>query len=271
MAAIVYIEQEVVEHVRIKNGSGADMAQYEFGVVGPFAAVADEAVASNAVGPYHVEQGLVIQADELTEAEDTFATVGQNVYWNATTRKFSDTLTEGYYHVGNLLTVKDANGVIRFEKRRYASVVPASLVDIQAEVTAAKALAGIPFHSVVALTAAAADTPVEILAAADVGAGKSAYITEILVNVGGSTAWTDSTATIVTIQDTNTSAVVGATLAKAQLTANASLGLLSAGVTLGAAIKSGTGFTAAKGLVVVADAVFAAGSTLAVTVAGFVK
>lgn len=271
MAAIVYIEQEVVEHVRIKNGSGANMAQYEFGVVGPYAAVADEAVASNAVGPYHVEQGLVIQTDELTEAEDTFATIGQNVYWNATTRKFSDTLTVGYYHVGNLLTVKDSGGVIRFEKRRYASVVPASLVDIQAEVTAAKALAGIPFHKVVTLTAAAAGTAVDILTDANVGSGKKAYITHILVTVGGATAWTDDTATVVKIQDKNSSAVVGVTIAKAQLTNAAILGMLSAGVTLADAVKLGTGFTAAKGLVVVADANFAAGSNLAVTVAGFVK
>jgi hypothetical protein len=271
MAAIVYIEKENVEHVRIKNDSGADMAQYEFGVVGPFAAVADEAVENNAVGPFHIEQGLLIQTDELTTSEDTFATSGQNVYWNATTRKFSDTLTEGYYLVGNLITIKNSAGIIWFEKRRYASLVPASLVDIQAEVTAAKALAGIPFHKVVSLTAAAAATPVDILTDANVGSGKKAYITHLLVTVGGATAWTDDTATIVTIQDKNGTAVVGATIAKAQLTNAAILGMLSTGVTLGAAIKSGTGFTTAKGLVVVADANFAAGSTLAVTVAGFVK
>jgi hypothetical protein len=270
MAAIVYIEKENVEHVRIANTTDADMAQYEFGVVGPFAAIADEAVDDGDVGPFHVEQGLLVQAKDLTTSEDTFATIGQTVYWNATTKKFSDTLTEGYYAVGNLITAKNSAGVIWFEKRRYASVVPASTADLEAAIVAATALSGRPFLKTVTLTAAAAATAVDILTDANVGSGKKAYITHLLVTVGGATAWTDDTATIVTIQDKNGTAVVGATIAKAQLTNAAILGMLSAGVTLGNAIKLGTGFTTAKGLVVVADANFAAGSNLAVTVAGFI-
>ncbi len=270
MAAIVFIEKESVEHVRIANTTGADMAQYEFGVVGPFAAIADEAVVDGVVGPFHVEQGLIVQAKDLTTSEDTFATIGQTVYWNAATNKFSDTLTVGYYAVGNLITAKNSDGVIWFEKRRYASVVPASTVDLEAAIVAATALSGRPFLKTVTLTAAAAATPVDILTDANVGSGKKAYITHLLVTVGGATAWTDDTATIVTIQDKNGTAVVGATLAKAQLTNAAILGMLSAGVTLGNAIKLGTGFTTAKGLVVVADANFAAGSNLAVTVAGYI-
>jgi len=269
MAAIVFIEKECVEHLRIKNDSGADMAQYEFGVVGPFAAVADEAVVSNAVGPYHVEQGLLIQTDELTTAEDTFATSGQNVYWNKSTRKFSDTLIPGYYLVGNLITVKNSAGVIWFEKRRYASLVPASTADLEAMIEAVTEDAGTPFLKIVTLTAATAATPVEVLAATTVGASRKAYVTNFLATVNGAVAWADDTATIVKLQDTAGTAVVGATIAKAQLTNAAILGLLSAGVTLGDAIKLGTGFTTAKGLVVVADANFGAGSNLVITVAGY--
>ena len=37
----VYIEKEMCDHVRIKNETGADIDQYQFAIVGPYAAVAD--------------------------------------------------------------------------------------------------------------------------------------------------------------------------------------------------------------------------------------
>ncbi len=255
----VYIEKEQCDHVRILNGTGAALSQFEFAIVGPFAGVADEGVESAAVGSFHVEGGIQVQASDLQTSEDTFATVGQSVYWNSATKKFSDTYKAGYYRVGYLLTAKDSDGVILFEKSRYATLIPSS------------ELAGTAFRKTVTLTSAAAGTAVEILADAAVGTGRKAYIVDFLVGIDGSTAWTDSTATIVKIQDTNGTPVVGATLAKAQLTANAVLGKTSTGVTLGDAIKVGDGFTTAKGLVVIADANFAAGSDLVVTVFGFIE
>jgi len=264
----VFINREDCEHVRIANDSGADVAQYEFAVVGPFAAIADEAIVSNAVGSFAVEEGIQFQTDDLQTSEDTFAIVGAPVYWDKTTGKFSDTLTEGYYRIGFVVLAKDGNGVIVVEKQRYATLIPATLVDIQAEVTAIQALAGIPFKKTVTLTALAAGTPVDILTDAQVGAGKKAYVTSFLSKVNGATAWTDATATIVKIQDS--SATVGVTVAKAQMTGNAILGLQSTGVTLGDAVVLGAGFTTAKGLVIVADANFTAGSDYVVTVTGFV-
>lgn len=137
-------------------------------------------------------------------------------------------------------------------------------------VTPAK-LSVVPFVRVAQLTAAAAATPVEVLADADVGTGRSAFVTGMLLNVGGGTAWTDATATVVNLQDNAGSPVNLLAVAKAQLTGNANLGLLSTGVTLGTPIKTGVGTTATKGISVAADANFAAGSTINVTVFGFIS
>jgi len=123
MAANVYIQKENVDHVRFKNDTGADVSQYDFEVVGPYAAVADADISSGSVGSWHVEEGIQIQSDELETSEDTFGTEGQAVYWNATNLTFSDTETVGYYLVGYLVRTKDTNGMIVFEKLRYAEVV----------------------------------------------------------------------------------------------------------------------------------------------------
>ncbi len=142
-----------------------------------------------------------------------------------------------------------------------------ALATTQANNAAASALsAAMQFSKKVDLAAATAGTPVEILSDAAVGAGKKVYITNMLLSVGGATAWTDVTATVVTIQDS--AAVLALSVAKAQLTGNAQLGLLSAGVTLATPIRTGVGLTAFKGITVKADANFGAGSTITVTVTG---
>ena len=266
----VYIEKEMCDHVRIENGTGGDLEQYQFAIVGPYAAVADEAIADGEVGSLHVEEGIQIQTDELHETENTFATVGAAVYWDPTTETFSDTITATYYLVGYLLQAKNSDGVIVFEKERYAKVVPASLVDIQAEVDAAElsiaaitAEAGIPFIATATLTSAAGATEVVLLADAKVPAGKKVYIHSIFASVDGATEW--ATATEVLVKDS--ADVEGASFAVADLVANANLTIADA--TLSDPIAQGAGFTAEKGLEVVADA-NGTGSDLIVTVFGYI-
>jgi len=266
----VFIEKERCDHVRIANDTGADLEQYEFGVVGPFAAVADEDIAEDAVGSLHVEEGIQIQTDELHAAQNTFATVGAAVYWDPTTGKFSDTLTATYYLVGYLLQAKNSDGVIVFEKERYAKLVPASLVDIQEEVDAAElsiaaitAEAGIPFKATATLTSIAGATEVVLLADAKVAAGKKVYIHSIFASVDGETEW--ATATEVLVKDS--ADVEGASFAVGDLIANANLTIADA--TLADPIAQGAGFTAEKGLEIVADA-NGTGSDLIVTVFGYI-
>lgn len=259
----VFIEKEMCDHVRIKNGTGGDLDQYQFAIVGPYAAVADEDVAENAVGSFHVEEGIQIQTTDLHATQNTFATVGNPVYWDPATSKFSDTLTEDYYLVGYLLQAKNSDGVIVFEKERYAKLVPASLVDIQAEVTAITAEAGIPFKATATLTSAAAATEVVLLADAKVPAGKKVYLHSIFASVDGATEW--ATATKVSIKDS--ADVEGASFAVSDLIANANLTIADA--TLLDPVAQGAGFTAAKGLEIVADA-NGTGSNLIVTVFGYI-
>lgn len=123
MAANVFIQKEDVDHINFTNDTGADVSQYDFEVVGPYAAVADEDIDNGDEGSWHVEEGIQIQTSELETGEDTFGTAGQEVYWNATDLTFSDTETTGYYLVGYLVETKDSNGVIVFEKLRYAEIV----------------------------------------------------------------------------------------------------------------------------------------------------
>ena len=136
-------------------------------------------------------------------------------------------------------------------------------------ITTAKEVAT-PFCVAGVLTAAAAATPVVLLADALVPAGKKVYVTNILLSVGGGTAWTDATATKVTVECTDGTDVVA--YAKAALTDSAVINDLGgANLTPGATTLSGAGLTAAKGLQIVADANFGAGSNISVVVSGVIK
>ena len=186
------------------------------------------------------------------------------------TETFSDTLTATYYLVGYLLQVKNSEGMIVFEKERYAKVVPASLVDIQEEVDAAEvsiaaitAEAGIPFKATATLTSAAGATEVVLLADAKVPAGKKVYLHSIFASVDGATEW--AAVTKVSVKDS--ADVEGASFAVADLLANANLTIADA--TLADPIAQGVGFTAEKGLEIVADA-NGTGSNLIVTVFGYI-
>lgn len=128
--------------------------------------------------------------------------------------------------------------------------------------------AGVPFFATATLTAAAAGTAVHVVPEADVPSGKKIHILDVVLNVSGATAWTDSTATVVKLQDTAGTPVVAATYAKAGLTGNAVLGKIGANITAGADIKTGSGLTAEKGLDIAGDADFTAGSDILVSVYG---
>lgn len=267
----VFIQREKCDHVRIKNDTGGKLEQYDFAIVGPFAAIADEIVLDGVVGAFHVEEGIQVQigADNFAGAEKDFAIVGAPVYWNNDDKSFRDTIQPGYYLVGHIVEAKDGGGVVVFEKTRYAKVVPADLTDIQNEILglgedidAITDLAGIPFMAKATLTSAAGATPVDLLEDADIPDGMKAYVHTVFATVDGAIAW--GTVTKVTIKDTEDE--VGAEFAAGALLANAVLTLADADVK--GPISKGAGFTEKKGLVVVADAT-GTGSDLIVTVFGY--
>lgn len=104
----------------------------------------------------------------------------------------------------------------------------------------------------------------------EVGVNGQVHILGILVKNSGATAWTDSTATKVSILDRGGTPVEAVAIAKAGLTDSALLGLHTANVTVHANVAKGSGLTKGKGLVVKPDASFAAGTDLYVTVFGLI-
>ena len=119
----VYIQKEKVDHINLINNTGADLAQYEFTVIGGLCLVADEAIVDGARGSFHVEENIQLQIDTFVAAEDTFATANADVFWKPSTGEFSDTSTATYYKVGIVKEVKNANGIVLIVKQRDAELI----------------------------------------------------------------------------------------------------------------------------------------------------
>ena len=264
MAKNCFVEKEPAGYQFLRNTSGADVVAGEFCIIGGFAAIAQETIAVNACGNFLTGSGALVQSAKLTTSEDTFGTPGAYVYWNNTTKSFSDTAQTNYYKVGQLNTAKAA-GVIAFNKFERAEIVSSDVATLQAVVTANAALGGRFFKKTATLTSAAAAIPVHLLTDAEVGSGKKVYVSKIYFSVDGDTAW--ATTANVTLQDTAGTPVVGATVAVAGLAANAMIDEGNTNVTLGEAIADGDGFTEGKGLDIAGNA-NGTGSNLIVTVFG---
>lgn len=128
----------------------------------------------------------------------------------------------------------------------------------------------IPFYGIVTLVKGVANVPVYIITDEQVGEGRQAFVTGMQFINSGATAWTDTTATKVTIEDSNGDDVTA--IAKAGITASVIINAIGGtNQTLGAKQIAGAGMTAGKGIRVVADAVFVAGTDLKIAVWGFIK
>lgn len=265
MAKNCFVKKEPAGYALLKNTTGAIVSAGEFCILGDLGAIAQEEIAIDAYGGFLIGSGTEVQTATLTDSEDTFDTVDQIVYWNDTTKSFSDKLTVGYYKVGQLKTV-NSGGVIVFTKFERAEIVSSDVQTLEAVVTANAALGGRFFKKTATLTSAAAAIPVSILTDAEVGSGKKAYVSKVYFSVDGDDNW--ATTTAVTLQDTADNPIVGASVAVAGLIGNAMFDEGSEKVTLGEAIIDGDGFTAGKGLVIAGDANGTDGSDLIVTVFG---
>jgi hypothetical protein len=135
MGSTVHIEREAATSLRLVNSTGVALVADEFTVMAGRGLVALEAIASLAEGGLQIVDGCKVQASDFVNgSEDTFATPGQAVYWDPTTKKFSDTSTATYYLVGHLIAAI-SGGVIDF----YGCapiLVTASVVSLAASVAA---------------------------------------------------------------------------------------------------------------------------------------
>jgi hypothetical protein len=128
----VYIEKEQGDalHERLTNDTGAALVQYEFTVLGQtpggnIIGICDEGngIDSGYRGSFATQEGVHVQAADFETGEGTFATPNAPVYWNPATGLFSDTETDGYYYVGDVVRVLDSNGVIVFSVLRKAQLI----------------------------------------------------------------------------------------------------------------------------------------------------
>jgi hypothetical protein len=102
----VFVSKEQASSLRLTNTSGADIAQFEFAVLAGHGLVADEAVASAAVGGFSIMTDRVFHIDKYVTGEATFGTANAAVYWKPTTGEFSNTSTSGYYLIGYVAAIK---------------------------------------------------------------------------------------------------------------------------------------------------------------------
>ncbi len=128
MDTMVFVDKASAKHLRLVNKlatNPSDLKQGDFTVVAGYAAIADEDVVQDAVGSFNVEGGILVQSAKLhtTATKNDFSTVGQDVFWHMGTQTFSAVSATGNWKVGSIVEVKDANGVIIFDKLRRAVLV----------------------------------------------------------------------------------------------------------------------------------------------------
>ena len=124
----VYIQRECgdVKHAQLVNGTGSALAQYELTVQGGLVLIADEAIASTAVGSFNNDHSYSGQISEFIAEEGDFATANAVVYWDPSSGNFSDTSTATYYPVGIVQEVKNSSGVVLVLFDRETVVIPAA-------------------------------------------------------------------------------------------------------------------------------------------------
>ncbi|GAG85560.1 unnamed protein product, partial [marine sediment metagenome] len=98
----------------------ADQAydQYDMCVALPWCGIVDNGVAIGLEFTMHVTEGIQVDTDEL-ETGAAFTVFGQDVWYNPTTKEYTDTESGDVYLVGYVIIPTNADGVMRFEKRRY--------------------------------------------------------------------------------------------------------------------------------------------------------
>lgn len=129
MAVPVYNSPEDTgNYVRLTNGTGADLVQFEVTVIGKLPVIAQEAIASTAEGIFKVGQ-CSVHTDNLHASLNTFGTLGAPVFFDPTTKTIADTYQLGFAEIGALTKVKATAGDITFYKFDKVQPVLSGLAD----------------------------------------------------------------------------------------------------------------------------------------------
>jgi hypothetical protein len=101
MGSTVHISKEAADSLRLVNTTGVALVKDEFTVMRGKGLVALEAIASLASGALENVYDCEFQAATFESGEATFAAADLAVYWDPSTKKFSNTATVGHYLVGH--------------------------------------------------------------------------------------------------------------------------------------------------------------------------
>ena len=94
-----------------------DYDQYDMIVSVPWCGLIDNGVDSGNEVSVHVGEAIQIDSAEI-EAGATFTAFGQEVWYNAVTKEYTDTEAEDLYLVGYVILATNTDGIFRFEKVR---------------------------------------------------------------------------------------------------------------------------------------------------------
>jgi hypothetical protein len=123
--ATVFVEHLKDENPRMVNSTGAAVVQGQLTVIDKLVLIANQDIASTAVGSFQAMDGAIVQiaATEAVSGQATFGTAGAPAFWKPSTGEFSDTSTSGYYNIGTVVDVKNAAGKIGIRIRLNAVLI----------------------------------------------------------------------------------------------------------------------------------------------------
>jgi hypothetical protein len=117
--AKVYIEKERVDHIHVKNTTGAALEQDTFVILGGYSGVVDRSAAAGEMVSLHIEGNIEIQVDAADLAAET-NDYAENIplFFNPTTGKFADATDTGFTRVGQIArnNLSGSTGYITFFK-----------------------------------------------------------------------------------------------------------------------------------------------------------
>jgi hypothetical protein len=101
-----------------------DYKQYDICFPGAFCGMIEYSVSTEQNASADIHEGMEVMTTHLGATENTFNTLYTEVWVDPLTFLCYDTYGVGRYGVGMLVGAKDANGSIRFKKRRYYITEP---------------------------------------------------------------------------------------------------------------------------------------------------
>lgn len=85
-------------------------------IIGPWVGIACNTVAIGDTLSLDIEEGK--EYDAISAVSGVGAAIGDDLFYNPTTGAFAAVAGSGYYNIGSITGIRDANNCFRFEKRR---------------------------------------------------------------------------------------------------------------------------------------------------------